>query len=1030
MIEKVIEWSIKNKVLILTGVLILLGASIWAVKTTPLDAIPDLSPPQVIIYTKWSGQSPSVIEDQITYPIVSTLLSAPKIETVRGISSFETSAVYVIFKEGTDIYWARSRVLEYLSQIKDRLPKTAEIAIGPDATGVGWVYEYALYSEKRNLWQLRTLQDWYLKYALLGVDGVAEVSSVGGFVKGYQITVDPQKLRAFKIPLKKVISAIRSNNNDIGGRTIEKNGFEFIIQGLGYIKDINQIKNIPVKTDKNGIPIRIKDIAKVEIVPLNRRGLVDLNGLGEVVGGIIVMRFGENAYRVIQKVKEKIKEIKQSLPEDIKIITTYDRSELIEKAIGTLKKALIEESIIVILVVAIFLLHLRSSIVIILTLPIAILTGFLLMKISGITSNIMSLGGIAIAIGAMVDGAIIMVENAHKHIERIKKEKGKLTEKDRKDAIIKSSKQVGKPIFLALLIIVVSFLPVFALTGQEGLLFKPLAYTKTFTMLAASILAITIVPILMIWFIKGKIIPEEKNPINWLLIKTYSPLIKLSIKLRYLILILTVISICMVYPLYKKLNWEFMPMLNEQTFMYMPVTPAGISITQAKELTQITDKIIASFPEVKTVFGKAGRADTATDPAPLSMIETIITFKPKEYWRKDITYQELMEEMENKLKIPGLTNSWTYPIRGRIDMLLTGIRTPLGIKLYGDDIKKLQEYGKKIEETLKKLPETLSVFADRIANGYYLNINIDKKRLSRYGLSTEDVELAIQTAIGGTPVSTFYKNLERYPILIRFPTDYRNSIESIKNIPIYKNEQEIPLKALADIYYTEAPSVIKSEKGMKVLFIYITPDPNTTTEIYMEKAKSVLKNVHLPQGYFIEWAGQSMYLKHAKERLKYIIPLTVLIIFILVYVIFKNLKNTLIIMLSLPFAMLGGLIYLQYLNFNMSIATVIGFLALLGVAAETAIVMVLYIEEAVKNNKDDFFSSVYKGAVLRIRPKMMTVSTILAGLIPIMYISGVGSEVMQRIAAPMIGGIISSSILTLLVIPAIYSIFHRKENLK
>ncbi|ACO04178.1 MAG TPA: CusA/CzcA family heavy metal efflux RND transporter [Persephonella sp.] len=1036
MIEKIIEWSVRNKLIVVSLSLIVLGASIWALKNTPLDAIPDLSPPQVIVYTKWQGQSPSVVEDQITYPVVSTLLSAPEIETVRGISSFETSAVYVIFKEGTDIYWARSRVLEYLSQIKDKLPKTAEVTLGPDATGVGWVYQYALYSDKRNLWQLRTLQDWYLKYTLLGVDGVSEVASIGGFVKGYQITLNPQKLRAYDISLKQVISSLKMNNNDTGGRIIESNGFEFIIQGIGYIKTLDDIKDITVKITPNGIPVRIKDIARVELVPMNRRGMADLNGLGEVVGGIVVMRFGENAYQVIQRVKEKIKEIKENLPEDIKIITTYDRSQLIEKAVNTLKRTLIEESIIVLIVIGIFLFHFRSSLVIIITLPLAVITGFLFMKFFNITSNIMSLGGIAIAIGAMVDAAIVMVENAHKHLEKLRKEKGEYTDRERIEAIVKAAKQVGRPIFFALLLIVVSFLPVFALSGQEGMLFKPLAFTKTFTMLAASVFAVTLVPILMVWLIKGRIVSEEKNPVNWILIKIYSPIIKLTLKVRYLVIILAVVAIGMVYPIYKKLSWEFMPMLNEQTFMYMPVTPYGISITQARELTQLTDKILASFPEVDTVFGKAGRAETATDPAPLSMIETIITFKPKEYWREGVTFQSLMQEMEEKLQVPGLTNSWTYPIRGRIDMLLTGIRTPLGIKLYGDDLDKLQEYAGKIEKALQKLPESMSVFADRVAQGYFLNIKIDRKKIARYGLSIEDVESIIQMGIGGMPVSTIYHGLERYPLLVRYEKDYRENIEALKNLIIPTPDgRGIPLKAVADVYYDEAPSVIKSEKGMKVVFVYITPHQNVTPEEYVEKAKKVLSQIKLPQGFFIEWAGQSQYLEHAKERLMYIIPLTVAIIFLLVYFTFRSIKNTLIILLSIPFALLGGLWYIDYLNFNMSIAVVVGFLALLGVAAETAIVMIIYLEEAVKSRlkqfktitEKQFYDAIYEGAVLRIRPKMMTVSAILAGLLPIMYITGVGSEVMQRIAAPMIGGVVSSAILTLVIIPAIYTVTKKYE---
>ncbi|WP_457642987.1 efflux RND transporter permease subunit [Persephonella sp.] len=1032
MVEKIIEWSVKNKVVVLSIVILFTGISFWALRTTSLDAIPDLSPPQVIIYSKWTGQSPSVVEDQLTYPIISTLLSAPKIETVRGISSFETSAVYVIFEEGTDIYWARSRVLEYLSQIRDKLPPTAEITLGPDATGVGWVFQYAVFSESRNLWQLRTLQDWFLRYALLSVDGVAEVASVGGFVKGYQITVNPELLRKYRISLKQVLEAVRKNNNDVGGRIIEKNGFEFIIQGKGYFETLKDIENTVVITGKNGVPVRIKDIAKVEAVPTGRRGIAELNGLGEVVGGIVVMRYGENAYQVIQSVKEKLQQIIYQLPEDIKIITTYDRSQLIEKAVDTLKRALIEESIIVLAVVMLFLLHFRSSLVIILTLPIAVISGFLFMKMLGITSNIMSLGGIAIAIGALVDGAIVMVENAHKHLEKLKKEKGKITEKERVQAVLNSAKQVGRPIFFALIILVVSFLPVFALSGQEGLLFKPLAYTKTFTMLSASILAGTLVPVLMVLLIRGNIIPEMKNPLSKILIKAYSPIIKATLKLRYVVLILSVAVIGTVYPLYKKIPWEFMPVFNEQTFMYMPVTPPGISVEQAKKLTQLTDQIIASFPEVDTVFGKAGRAETATDPAPLSMIETIITFKPKEYWREGMTYEKLMLEMDEKLQIPGLTNSWTYPIRGRIDMLLTGIRTPIGIKLYGEDLETLQKVGKQIEEKLQKIPETLSVFADKISTGYYLTIKPDREKLSRHGITVEDVELFIQTALGGLPVSTFYSGLERYPVLIRYPYDYRTSLEEISNLFIPDADgRQIPLKSVADIYYEEAPSVIKSEKGMKVLFVYITPSQNVAPQEYKEKAENLLKDINLPEGYFLEWAGQSQYLEKAKERLKLIIPLTILIIFILVYLTFKSMINTLIILLSLPFALVGGLLYIDYLNFNMSIAVVVGFLALLGVAVSTSIVMLMYIQQSVKRSKaktrEEMFQAVYEGAVLRVRPKIMTVTTILAGLIPLMYISGVGSEVMQRIAAPMIGGMLSSTILTLIVIPAVYTVFHQNK---
>lgn len=1028
MVERIISFSVKNRFMILFLTTILAVASLWSVKNTSLDALPDLSPPQVIVQVKWSGQSPQTIEEQVSYPLISNLMSLPNIDTVRAMSSFQNALIYVIFKDGSDLYDARNRILEQLSTLQGSFPTGATVSIGPDATGVGWAYEYALKSETKTLAELRTLQDYYYKFALLGVDGVSEVASIGGFIKNYEITLDQDKMVQYNVGIKEVKKALSQNNDDQGGRIVLENGFEHIITARGYLQSVVDIENITIKT-MNSNPLKIKDIAEVNITSSNRRGMADLNGQGETVGGIIVVRYGENPYKVIKAVKEKLKTLKVA---DVEVVETYDRSSLIDKAIDTLKNTLIEESIIVMIVSGLFLFHFRSALIIIITLPLTVLFAFLLMKLFGLGSNIMSLGGIAIAIGAMVDATIVMVENAHKHLQ----EKDNISNEERMEIIIKSAKQVGRPIFFALILVVVSFLPIFALTGQEGRLFSPLAFTKSFAMIAGAVISITLVPILMIYFIKGRIISEDRNILNRFFVKLYSPLLKLSLRFRYVIVGLFFITLIVAYPVYKKQNWEFMPMMNEQTFMYMPVTPYGIGVDLAKELTQKTNEVLKSFPEVETVFGKAGRADTATDPAPLAMIETIVQFKPQEQWREGMTYKQLMKEMDQKLQVAGLINSWTYPIRGRIDMLLTGIRTPLGIKLYGNNHQKLEEIALKIEQKLKAFDKTLSVSSDKINSGYYLNVELDQEALARYGISKNDVLSTISLGVAGAQVSTLYDGLERYPLTLRYEMSQREEIHSLSNLQVKTKLGFQPLSMFGTLAYEEGPSVIKSEKALNVNFIYITPNQDVSAKAYKDEAKEILKSIELPAGFYMEWAGQSEYLESAMKRLIYIIPLTFVIIFLLIYFALRNMTYTMIIFFTLPFALTGGIFYLEYLNFNISIAVIVGFLALLGVAAETSIVMLVYLHEAmmelkekcVKIENNHIFHAIYKGAVLRLRPKLMTLFAILGGLIPIMYIDGVGSEVMQRIAAPMIGGMVSSAFLTLIIIPSIFYILAIRQK--
>ena len=1029
MVESIISYSIKNRFLVLITVFILSFASIWAVKNTSLDALPDLSAPQVILEVQWDGQSPKTIEEQISYPLISNLMSLANISTVRAMSSFSNGMIYIIFKDKTDIYEARSRILEQLSSLQGTFPEGSSVKMGPDATGVGWAYEYALKSKTKSLDELRTLQDYYYKYALLGVDGVSEIASIGGYIKNYEITLNQDKLVQYDLSIEDIKKALISNNDEKGGRIILENGFEHMIQAKAYLKNISDIQNITIKAD-NAIPLKIKDIADVNITSTNRRGMADLNGEGETVGGIVIVRFGENPYSVIKAIKQKLETLKI---EDVEVVETYDRTSLIDKAIDTLKNTLIEESIIVMIISALFLLHFRSALIIIITLPITVLITFLMMKIFGIGSNIMSLGGIAIAIGAMVDATIAMVENAHKYLQG----KENISNNERIEIIIKSAKQVGRPIFFALILVVVSFLPIFALSGQEGRLFTPLAFTKSFAMISGAILSITIVPILMVFLIRGKIVAENKNFLNRFFIMLYSPILKLALKFRYLVILIFFGTLVLAYPVYKKQNWEFMPMMNEEVFMYMPVTPYGIGIDLAKELSNKTNIILKSFPEVQTVFAKAGRANSATDPAPLAMIETIITFKPKDQWRDGMSYKKLMEEMNKKLEIAGLINSWTYPIRGRIDMLLTGIRTPIGIKLYGNNHQELEKIAGQIEQKLKNYDKTLSVSIDKINSGYYLNIDINDEMISRFGITKDDVIQTISLGVAGNQISTLLHNLERYPISLRYETSQREDLISLENLQIKTKLGFQPLKMFAKLEYEEGPSIIKSEKALNVNFIYITPKDEVSSKQYKDEAEILLKDLKLPSGFYYEWAGQSEYLESAMQRLIYIIPLTFVIIFALIFLALRNFTYTMIIFFTLPFALTGGIFYLEFLNFNMSIAVIVGFLALLGVAAETSIVMIVYLheaiielkEKAIKIEKIDVFNAIYKGAVLRLRPKLMTLFAILGGLIPIMYINSVGSEVMQRIAAPMIGGMLSSAFLTLIIIPSIfYIIIMRQEN--
>jgi Cu(I)/Ag(I) efflux system membrane protein CusA/SilA len=1032
MLARIIDWSGRNRFLVLLATLFILAAGVFAVLRTPIDALPDLSDVQVIVYTEYPGQAPQVVEDQVTYPLTTAMLSVPKSKVVRGFSFFGASFVYIIFEDGTDIYWARSRVLEYLNFASGRMPKGVTPQIGPDATGVGWVYQYALLAKDKTLAELRTIQDWYVRYQLAKAHGVAEVASIGGFVQTYQVTVDPVKLRAYGIPLMKIAQVIRDSNRDVGGRVVEMAETEYMVRGKGYLRGKDDIELLVVKADK-GTPVLIRDIARVELAPDERRGLTELNGEGEVVAGIAMARYGQNALEVIHNLKDKIAEIGPGLPEGVTVQTVYDRSELIHRAIETLKGTLIEESIIVALVCIVFLMHVRSALVAILMLPVGVLMAFIAMRLLGMNSNLMSLGGIAIAIGAMIDAAIVMIENAHKHLERLPEGHSAA---ERFEAMLAACKEVGPALFFSLLIITVSFLPVFSLEGQEGRMFSPLAYTKTFSMAGAAILSVTLVPVLMLLFIRGKIMPEAKNPVNRVLIWVYRPIIAAVMRWKKLTIVLAVIVLAIsVYPA-SRLGSEFMPTLNEGTLLYMPASLPGMSITKAAELMQTQDKIIKSFPEVESVFGKAGRANTATDPAPTEMFETVINLKPQTEWRPGMTTDKLISEMDKALQFPGVANAWTMPIKARTDMLSTGIRTPIGIKVFGKDLGEMEKLAKEIEAVVKTVPGTTSAFAERITGGFYLNIEPDREQLARYGLSVGELQDVIGSALGGEMVTTTVEGRERFGVTVRYPRELRSDPQQIARevlVPTMGGAM-VPLGQLAKVVVAKGTPGIRTENALLSAYIFVDIRDRDIGGYVADAKKAVAEQIKFPAGYYVTWSGQFEFMERAIEKMKVVIPITLLTIFLLLYLNFRRLTETLIVMLSVPFALVGGVWLMWLLDYNLSVAVAVGFIALAGVAAETGVVMLIYLDhawEAVKAtcresgrspNVSDLYAAVMEGAVERVRPKMMTVVAIMAGLLPIMWGTGTGSEVMSRIAAPMVGGMISSTVLTLAVIPAIYAL--------
>jgi Cu(I)/Ag(I) efflux system membrane protein CusA/SilA len=1037
MIAKIIDWSIDNRfiVILLTAILIALG--VYAVRQTPLDALPDLSDVQVIIKTSYPGQAPQVVEDQVTYPLTTTMLSVPKAVNVRGYSFFGDSYVYIIFEDGTDLYWARTRVMEYLSRVATKLPAEAQPELGPDATGVGWVYEYALVDRTggHDLSQLRSLQDWFLKYELQTVHGVSEVATIGGMVKQYQVVLDPDSLRAYNLSLSKVKQAIQQGNQETGGSVIEMAEAEYMVRSTGYVDSLQDLQNIPLGMNERGIPILLKDVAQIRLGPQLRRGIAELNGEGEVVGGVVVMRFGENALTTIKAVKEKLGELSRSLPAGVEIIETYDRSALINRSVETLSHKLIEEFIIVVLVCAVFLFHFRSSLVIILSLPVGILIAFIVMHSIGVNANIMSLGGIAIAIGAMVDAAIVMVENVHKHMEHTE-----VTDENRWQVMKSAAREVGPPLFFSLLIITLSFLPVFTLEAQEGRLFAPLAYTKTFAMAGAALLAITLVPVLMGYFIRGRITPEHKNPINRLLILSYRPVIDVVLRMPKTVLLISFILLVIgVYPL-TQLGSEFMPDLDEGDLLYMPSAFPAISIGKAQELLQQTDKLIKTVPEVKRVFGKVGRAESATDPAPLTMVETTILLKPKEQWREGMTTEKLKHQLDSLVQIPGLTNAWVMPIKNRIDMLATGIKTPVGIKVAGPDLAEIEKIGQKIEEALNNVKGTVSVYAERVAGGRYVIVDIDRVAAARFALNIADVQEVVRTALGGMRVGMSVEGLERYPINIRYPRDVRDSMEKLRNLPVVTPAgARIPLGEVADIRIESGPGMIKTENARLNGWIYIDIEGRDLGSYVQEAQRVVADKVDLPPGYSISWSGQYEFMVRAIERLTTVVPVTLVIIILLLYMNFRNFIEVLIILGTLPMALIGGFWLLYLLDYHLSVAVGVGFIALAGVAVEIGVVMLMYLNQSLEKHRleaerngsivvlADIRSAVIDGTLLRIRPILMTVAAIVAGLLPILLGSGTGSEIMRRIAAPMVGGMISVTMLTLVVLPAIYILWKQRD---
>ncbi|MGA0534239.1 MULTISPECIES: efflux RND transporter permease subunit [Hansschlegelia] len=1029
MIARLIAWSARNLVLVLVATAFAVAGGLYALKTLPLDAIPDLSDVQVIVYTEVPGQGPQVVEDQVTYPLTTAMLTVPKSRVVRGFSFFGVSFVYVIFQDGTDPYWARSRVLEFLSAAAPRLPSNVTPTLGPDATGVGWVYQYAVMAKNQTLAETRSTQDWQVRFGASAAEGVAEVASVGGFAKQYNVVVDPQRLRALGVPLSKVRDVVRGSNMDTGGRTLELSEFEFMVRGRGYLKSVSDIENAVLKVD-GGAPVLVKDVARVELGPDERRGIAELNGEGEVASGIVLQRFGANALDVIDNVKAKIAALMPSLPAGTEIVPVYDRSQLIEAAIETLKSTLVEESIVVALVTIVFLAHVRSALVAILMLPVGILMAFGAMKALGIGANIMSLGGIAIAVGAMIDAAIVMIENAHKHLERAS------PGKPRVETLIEAAQEVGPSLFFSLLIITVSFLPIFTLESQEGRLFGPLAFTKTFAMAAAALLSVTLVPALMVIFVRGRIVPEHKNPLNRALIWLYRPVIRGVLRAKTLTILLAVAALGASWWPAMQLGSEFMPPLDEGTLMYMPTTLPGISVSRSTELLQTQDRIIKSFPEVSSVYGKAGRAATATDPAPSEMTETIINLKPKAEWRPGVTTESLKAEMDKALQFPGVSNAWTMPIRARIDMLATGIRTPVGIKVFGSDLVAMEKLAREVEQAVKTVPGTSSAYAERVIGGYYLDITPDRSALARYGLMVSDVQDVIATALGGETVTTTVEGRERYAVNIRYPRDLRSDPQSIGRevlVPMASGGT-VPLAEVASIKRTRGPTSIRTENGRLAIYIFVDIVGRDLGGYVDDARKAVAEKVTLPTGSSVEWSGQFEYLERAEARLKIVVPLTLGLIFLLLYLNFRRLTETLIVMLSLPFALVGGLWLMWWLGFNLSVAVAVGFIALAGVAAETGVIMLIYLDHALAELKarraaegkaltrNDLTEAIMVGAVERVRPKLMTVVAIMAGLLPILWSTGAGSEVMQRIAVPMIGGMVSSTVLTLVVIPAVYGL--------
>lgn len=1029
MLERIINWSVRNVFLVLLATLLIVGAGVYSLLKTPLDAIPDLSDVQVIVYTEYPGQAPQVVEDQVTYPLTTSMLSVPKSKVVRGFSFFGASFVYVIFEDGTDIYWARSRVLEYLNSVTGRLPRGVTPTLGPDATGVGWVYQYVVLAKNRSLEELRAIQDWYLRYQLTKAHGVAEVASVGGFVKQYQVVLDPRKLQAYGVSPSRITQVIRDSNRDVGGRIVEMTETEYMVRGKGYLRGIGDLETLVVKADK-GTPVLLRDLARVELAPDERRGIIELNGEGEVVAGIAMARYGQNALEVIHNIKQKLVELAPGLPQGVTVETVYDRSDLIHRAIDNLKTTLLEESIVVALVCMLFLMHVRSALVAIVMLPVGVLIAFSLMHALGLNSNIMSLGGIAIAIGAMVDAAIVMIENAHKHIERAPPDAPRL------QLIIDACKEVGPALFFSLLIITVSFLPVFTLESQEGRMFQPLAFTKTFSMAGAALLSVTLVPVLMLLFVRGKIMSEGRNPVNRFLIWIYRPIIASVMRWKKTTILLAGLALGIsAYPL-TKLGSEFMPTLNEGTLLYMPATLPGLSVTKAAEIMQTQNKIIKSFPEVASVFGKAGRANTATDPAPMEMFETVINLKPEHEWRPGMTIDKLISELDKAVQLPGVSNAWTMPIKARIDMLSTGIRTPIGIKVFGRDLGEMEKLAKSIESVVKNVPGTTSAYAERITGGYYLNIEPDRMALARYGLAVGDLQDVISSALGGEVVTTTVEGRERFGVITRYPRELRSDPDAIARqilVPAM-NGALIPLGQLAHISLEKGPPSIRTENALLSAYIFVDIRDRDIGSYVADAQKAVREQVKFQPGYYATWSGQFEYMERAKAKMKIVIPLTLLIIFVLLYLNFKRLTETFIVMLSVPFSLVGGVWLMYWLGYNMSVAVAVGFIALAGVAAETGVIMLIYLDHAYKELKAkresegkafmvaDIYEAVMEGAVERVRPKMMTVVAIMAGLLPIMWGSGTGSEVMRRIAAPMVGGMVSSTVLTLIVIPAIYAL--------